>query len=49
MESFMVRLLIECYWGIENILQREIIEGERNWETFGCRGVHSGELHGECC
>jgi len=28
---------------------REIFVGERNWETFDCRSVHSGELHGECC
>ena len=20
-----------------------------DWETVGCRRVHSGELHGECC
>ena len=28
---------------------REILVGERNWETVDCRRVHSGELHGECC
>jgi len=28
---------------------REILLGERNWETVGCRIVRSGELHGECC
>ena len=22
---------------------------EGDWETVGCRRVHSGELHGECC
>jgi len=27
---------------------REILVGERNWETVDCRRVHSGELHGEC-
>ena len=48
-ESFMVRLLSECYWVIENIVQRELFVGERNWETDGCRGLHIGELHGECC
>jgi len=26
---------------------REILVGERNWETVDCRRVHSGELHGE--
>jgi len=25
----------------------ELLLGERNWETFDCRNVHSGELHGE--
>jgi len=28
---------------------REILVGERNWETVECRRVHTGELHGECC
>ena len=33
----------------ENRLLREILVGERNWETVDCRRVHSGELHGEWC
>ena len=33
----------------ENIVLREIMVGERNWETVDCRRVHSGELHGEWC
>jgi len=28
---------------------REILVGERDWETVDCRGVHSGELHGVWC
>jgi len=28
---------------------REILVGERNWETVACRIVHSEELHGEWC
>ena len=28
---------------------REIMVGERNWETVDCRRVHSGDLHGEWC
>jgi len=32
-----------------DIVLREIFVGERDWETVGCRRVHSGELHGECC
>jgi len=28
---------------------REILVGERNWETVECRRIHCGELHGECC
>jgi len=27
----------------------ELLVGERNWETVGCRRVHSVELHGEWC
>jgi len=26
---------------------RQILVGERNWETVYCRRVHCGELHGE--
>jgi len=26
---------------------REILVGERNWETVECRRVNTGELHGE--
>ena len=28
---------------------RELLVGERNWEKFDCRRVHSVELHGEWC
>jgi len=28
---------------------KEILVGERNWETVVCKRVHSGELHVECC
>jgi len=28
---------------------REILMGERNWETVECKRVHGGELHGELC
>jgi len=28
---------------------REILVGERNWESVECRSLHSGELHGEGC
>jgi len=28
---------------------REILVGERNWETVDCRRVHCGELHCEWC
>jgi len=28
---------------------KEILVGERNWETVDCRRVHSRELHRECC
>ena len=28
---------------------REILVGERNWETVDCTKVHSVELHGEWC
>jgi len=28
---------------------REILVGEKNWETVDCRSVHSGELNGEWC
>ena len=28
---------------------REKLVDERNCETINCRGVHSGELHGEWC
>ena len=31
----------------ENIVLRDIIVGETNWETVDCRRVHSGKLHGE--
>jgi len=30
-------------------MAREILVGERNWETVECRRVYSGELHGEWC
>jgi len=30
-------------------MEREILVGERNWETVDCRRVHSGELHGDWC
>jgi len=28
---------------------REVLVGERNWETVDCKRVHSVELHGEWC
>jgi len=28
---------------------RELLVGERNWETVDCRRVYSGKLHGEWC
>jgi len=28
---------------------RELLVGDRNWETVDCRRVYSGELHGEWC
>jgi len=28
---------------------REILVGERNWETVDCRREHSGELQGDWC
>jgi len=28
---------------------REILVGERNWESVYCNSVHSGQLHVECC
>jgi len=28
---------------------REILVGERNWETIDCRRVHSGEMLGKFC
>jgi len=28
---------------------REILVGERNWETIKCRTFHSGEIHVEWC
>jgi len=30
-------------------MEREIMVGERNWETVDCRRVHFGEMHGEWC
>jgi len=30
-------------------MEREIMVGERDWETVDCRRVHSVELHGEWC
>jgi len=30
-------------------MEMVILAGERNWETFDCRRVRSGEMHGECC
>ena len=27
----------------------ELLVGERNWEKFDCRSVHSVELHGKWC
>ena len=32
-----------------NLMGREILVGERIWETFDCRRVHSGELHAVWC
>ena len=32
-----------------DLMGRELFVGERNWETFDCRTVHRGELHGEWC
>ena len=36
-------------WVSENRMLREIFVCERDWETVGCRRVHSVEMHGECC
>jgi len=30
-------------------MAREILGGERNWETVDCRRVHIGELRGGWC
>ena len=32
-----------------NLMIRQILVGEGNWETVDCRSVHSGELHVEWC
>ena len=32
-----------------DLMGREILLVERNWETVDCRRVHSVELHVECC
>ena len=30
---------------LEDLMGREILVGERNWENVDCRRVHSGELN----
>jgi len=35
--------------GLGDLMARDILVGEGNWETVECRRLHSGELHGEWC